>query len=171
MPAFVCLLSMLHVVALLHVLPSPLFLRFVAWHLLDKQNRATYADSVQLWNYIHVALQFLFQWISFWGLEWQIKLHGYLLKCYEPDHILLLSVKTSEWWLMTNDKHRHHAAVAWQPRTRLPTQTTRKRSSNRPPQILKLGFFQTTQSRHILLLTSKIRQQDASPSEENLKIS
>jgi len=141
MPAcFVCLLSMLHVVALLHVLPSPLFLRFVAWHLLDKQNRATYADSVQLWNYIHVALQFLFQWISFWGLEWQIKLHGYLLKCYEPDHILLLSVKTSEWWLMTNDKHRHHAAVAWQPRTRLPTQTTRKRSSNRPPQILKLGF-------------------------------
>jgi hypothetical protein len=127
------------------------------------QDRTTYADSVQLYTcrpWIFLSLDFLL------GFRVTNQTAWLFLKCYEPDRILLFSVKTWEWWLMTNDKHRHHAAVAWQPRTRLPTQTARKRSSNRPPQILKLDFSRPlNQGRFCCLL------QDASPSEENIKIS
>jgi hypothetical protein len=51
-------------------------------------------------------------------------------------------------------------------------------NANSPQKVIKqaptdfeIRLFQATQSRQILLLTSEIRQQDASPSEENIKIS
>ena len=168
--AFCCTsyLSLLQGVALFHVLPYPPVPSICSLTLAG-QTKPGYicgsvdAEQCKVWKVCAcpwTTTFFLFLVDFCWKLEWQKRLHGDALTetwflgmlwslHYSSAIIFLVNsrVTTDDWWQAYTSSNCSITHRVWPLRTRLPTQIY-KRSCDRPPQILELGFSRPPNQRH-----------------------